>query len=207
MIFERGVSMLCFAKTSGAVVGFAFVLWPAAPAGAQQQDAVDPAPSLRVELQETRTRLEEIHSDLRRMQVRLKLAGAAFEAAPQADIAVSSALSNEFVVTGARVWLDGTAVYERDDDKGVLHADIHLLSGPISAGDHVARVTLRLRGDGTLFPYMRAYRFEVNSSYKFTARPGQIANVCVRAFERGNPITPYVQLPAVEWSDRPFAPR
>jgi hypothetical protein len=204
--------MLCFAKTSRAFLAFVvaplFASTGAATARAQQQqEAVDLGPSMRVHLQETRTRLEEIHSDLRRMQTRLKLAGAAFEAEPQADIAVSSAMSSEFVVTGLQVWLDGASVYEREDDKGVLHADLHVLSGPIAAGDHVARITVRLRGDGAIFPYMRGYRFEVRSNYRFNASPGQIATVCVRAFERGNPITPYVQLPAIEWSDRPFLPR
>jgi hypothetical protein len=135
----------------------------------------------------------------------LKLAAAPFEAAPQADIAINNAMSNEFVVTGVHVWLDGAPVYDREDDSGVLRADLHLLSGPIVPGDHVARIDIRLRGDGTLSPYMRAYRFELKSTHKFTATPGQIAMVYARAFERDNPITPYVRLPALEWSEGPFS--
>jgi hypothetical protein len=176
----------------------------ASSAGAQPPDAPDDDSQIHIHLQDTRTRLEEIKSELRRMQVRLKVAGAAFEASPQADIAVSNAMSDEFVLTGLQVSLDGTPLYERDDDHGALGADLHVLSGPIAPGEHVARISIKLRGDGALFPYMRAYRFELHSTYKFSATAGHIATVCVRALERGNPLTPYVQLPAVEWSDRPF---
>jgi hypothetical protein len=200
--------MLCFAKICRADIASAFALVLVTTVGvsvdAGAQEAFDDGPSLRVHMQETRNRLEEINSELRRMRVRLKLAGSQFEAAPQADIAVSDAMSSEFVLTGVHVWLDGAPLYERDEDSGVLRSDLHLLSGPIAAGEHVARVTIRLRGDGTLFPYMRAYRFEVRSNYKFTAVAGQVATVYVRSVERGNPITPYVQLPAIEWSDKPF---
>lgn len=204
--------MLGFAKTLyrriplcvGAASSLVLLSTVAARADPPPPNATDEDEPLHIHLQETRTRLEEINSQLRRMQVRLKLAGAAFEAEPQADIALSNALSNEFVLTGLHVWLDGAPLYGQDDDRGVPGADQHILSGPIPAGEHVARITLRLRGDGALFPYMRAYKFELHSSYKFKATPGQIATVCVRAFERGNPLTPYVQLPAVEWSDRPF---
>jgi hypothetical protein len=207
--------MLCFVGTRRSSVasriacGFALLFLAAmtTSADAQSEDSADDGPSLRVHLQETRSRLDEIKAELRRMQARLKVAGAAFEAAPQADIAVSDAMSGAFVLTGLHVWLDGAPVYERDDDSGVLRSDLHLLSGPIATGDHEARITVRLRGDGTLLPYMRAYRFEVHSTHKFSATPGQIATVCVRAFERGNPITPYVQLPALEWSEKPFPRR
>jgi hypothetical protein len=203
--------MLCLTKTArfGLACGLGLLSAETTTASvqAQTQDTSDDGPSLRVHLQETRNRLDEISSELRRMQVRLKLASAAFEAAPQADIAISDAISGAFVVTGVHVWLDETPVYERDDDSGVLRSDLHVLSGPIAAGEHVVRIAIRLRGDGTLLPYMRAYRFEVRSTRKFAATPGQIATLYARAFERGNPTTPYVQLPAVEWGERPFLPR
>jgi hypothetical protein len=180
---------------------------PNAAAQSQWKEAPDDA-SFRVQLQETHSRLDELQGELRRMQVRLKLAGAQFEAAPRADIAVSDAMSSvAFVITGLHLWLDDAPVYARDDDKGVLSSDLHVPSGPLTPGDHVVRIVIRLRGNGTLLPYMRAYRFEVKSSHAFTATPGRITTVSVRAYERGNPTTPYVQLPAVEWSEKAFVQR
>jgi hypothetical protein len=179
-----------------------------AGAGAQLQKTPDDGSTFRMQLQDTRARLDELQGELRRMQVRLKLTGAQFEAAPQAYIAVTDAMSSlSFVLTGLHLWLDEIPVYARDDESGVLSSDLHVLSGPLTAGDHVVRIAVALRGNGTLLPYMRAYRFEVKSSHAFTATPGHIATVSVRAFERGNPTTPYVRLPALEWSEKAFAQR
>jgi hypothetical protein len=200
--------MLCLARIPVAGLALMTAMTVDASAGAQLQNAPDDGSSFRVQIQDTRTRLDELQSELRRMQVRLKLAGAQFEAAPQADIAVSDAMSSvAFVLTGLHLWLDDVPVYARDDEHGALSSDLHVLSGPLTAGDHVVRIAIQLRGNGTLLPYMRAYRFEIKSSHPFTAKPGHITTVSVRTFERGNPTTPYVQLPAVEWSEKGFPQR
>ena len=173
----------------------------------QPREPVDDDSSLRSELKDATTRLDELHAELRRLHVRLKVAESQLPA-PQADIGIVDALSNDFVVTAVHLWLDGVPIYTRDDDNGcVLGPAIHLLSGPLAPGDHVARIALRLRGNGALFPYLRGYRFELASSHRFTASVGRTATVTLRAFERGNEVTPYVQLPAVEWKDRGEAER
>ena len=176
----------------------------AAPrAVAQSADAAGDSPSLgefRTGLDEATARLDALHDQLRRLHLLLRAAESQLPA-PRADVEVVDELSNEFVVTSLHVWIDDAPFYARDDEAGnVLTKTFHALSGPLRPGQHMARIAVRLRGNGALFPYLRAYRFELASTRAFTATAGRTATVSVRAFERKNDATPYVQFPALEWA-------
>jgi hypothetical protein len=192
--------MLCLAGRALASLVLVLVMAPSATA--QSRDAVTQEESwFRAQAREARTHVDGLQDELRRLQVGVKLAEVHFQPSPRADINVIDAMSSAFLLTGVHVWVDDAPAYGRDDESGALGLlrEIHLLTGPLAAGDHVARVAIQLRGNGAVLPYMRAYRFELASSHKFTASPGRTTTVSVRTFERGDATTPYVHLPAVDW--------
>jgi hypothetical protein len=158
-----------------------------------------------VRLKDLQERVELLHEQVRRMQQRQKLLGAAPMAGTvQAAIDVRDLTTSTFVLTGMKVWLDGQLVYERAED-GVPLGDraVTAFRGGVSPGEHVVRVSVDLAGNSALLPYMKAYRFEVHDERRFVATEGYPESVTVGAFERGDVTTPLEQRPAVSWEILP----
>lgn len=191
-----------FARRCAAAFAVLGVITATPCALAQSIDPPADGPTLRSGLDDATARLDQLHDQLRRLHVWVRAAEAQLPP-PRADVEVVDALSSEFVVTSLRVWLDDVPLYARDDEAGdILAGTFHTLSGPLKPGQHVARIAVKLRGNGALFPYLRAYRFELASSRTFTASAGHTATISVRAFPRNSEATQYVQFPALEWAAR-----
>jgi hypothetical protein len=159
-----------------------------------------------VRLKDLQERVELLHEQVRRMQQRQKLLGAAPMAGTvQAEIDVRDLATSTFVLTGMKVWLDGQLVYERAEDGAALgdQRAVTAFRGGVSPGEHTVRVSVDLAGNGALLPYMKAYRFEVHDERRFVATEGHPESVTVGPFERGDVTTPIEQRPAVSWEILP----
>jgi hypothetical protein len=186
------------------LASFAVITSLASSARAQPRPAPKDDSWFRVQLQETRTHVDGLQGELRRIQAGLKLAEAQFQPPPKADLHVIDGMSSAFLLTSVRVWVDDVLTLSREDERGALGAarDVHWVTGPLSPGEHVTRVAIQLRGNGAVLPYMRAYRFELSSSHKFTTAIGRTTTISIRTLERGDATTPYVHLPALEWDEQ-----
>ncbi len=99
--------------------------------------------------------------------------------------------------------LDGTQVFARKDDSGVLADDeeLQVLAGPVSPGSHTVTVLAVYEGRGYgVFKYMNKYKFTVRSTHTFSATEGKATRIEARAHERGNLTTPVDQRPAIEFT-------
>lgn len=155
-----------------------------------------------VRLKDLQERVELLHEQVRRMQQRQKLLGATpLAGSVQAEIDVRDLTTTAFVLTGVKVWLDDQLVYARVEDGAALgdQRAATAFRGGVSAGEHTVRVSVDLAGNGSLLPYMKAYRFEVRDERRFVASEGHPASVTVGAFERGDVTTPLEQRPGVSW--------
>jgi hypothetical protein len=219
MIALRGS---CFARVrvglalvSGALLGFSSVASadeieapkPVAPAPPPTAPAVS-VPAHAVRLHDLEARVDGLKAHIRQTQAGLSLIGDALlqtTAAARSEIALHDEMSGAFRLTRALVVLDGTPLYNREDDTGALadQKDIPLYSGTIPPGDHTVSVLLNFQGNGSgVFTYLRGYKFEVKSSHSFTAVEGKTLVVTGTALERGTVTTPLEQRPGVEWQEK-----
>jgi hypothetical protein len=84
--------------------------------------------------------------------------------------------------------LDGSPLFSKTSEDTNLddQREIELFSGSIVPGNHNISLTMRFRGNGFgVFSYLRAYVFNVQSSYAFTAEEGKLTTVRAVAYEKG----------------------
>jgi len=84
--------------------------------------------------------------------------------------------------------LDGSPLFAKSAEDGNLddQREIELFSGSIVPGNHNISLSMRFRGNGYgVFSYLRAYTFNVQSSYAFTAEEGKLTTVKAVAYEKG----------------------
>ncbi len=186
---------------------------PATPVAPSAQPGAAPLSEApyAVRLADLEKRVEERKASFRRRQTRDALArdsashggfGSRF------TVHFDSALSRLFVVTGVHCVLDGAVQYDKTDPTGALGdpAGIPMFNGALPPGDHVVQVVIELQGSVLgPFSYLRGYRFQVRSTYAFTALDGKMVDIEASAQESGNLITPFEQRPAVRYTAK-FAP-
>ncbi|NJK88036.1 MAG: dihydrolipoamide acetyltransferase [Myxococcales bacterium] len=84
--------------------------------------------------------------------------------------------------------LDGAPLLSKTSADGSLddQRQIELFNGSIVPGNHNLSLAMRFRGNGYgVFSYLRAYTFNVQSSYAFTAEEGKLTTVKAVAYEKG----------------------
>jgi hypothetical protein len=175
---------------------------------AAQNGSTPPAPkdggTYQVRMQDLKERIDELKEQVRRMEQRAKLLADSTPSAVgpvEADIDVRDLTTSAYMLTSVHVWLDDQLVYVRTDEGGAL-GDLRAVTafhGSIAPGEHTVRIDARLSGNGSMLPYMRAYRFEVRDERRFVATEGRPAHVTIRAYERGDVTTPFEQRPAIAW--------
>jgi hypothetical protein len=200
---RRTLDVMKHIAWAGAVVALgAWSGGAVAQTGSAPTTPVDGA-AYTVRLKDLQERVELLHEQVRRMQQRQKLLGAATSSPGpvQAEIDVRDLTTSAFVLTGVKVWLDGQLVYASADE-GMTLGDTRAVTafrGGVSPGEHVVRVTVDLAGNSSVLPYMKAYHFEVSDVRRFVATEGHPATVTVGAFERGDVTTPLELRPAISW--------
>jgi hypothetical protein len=181
-----------------------------APDAAAQSGTTKPmdGSTYRVQLQDVRTHVDEVHDGTRRILDRLRAMDARISpsdyAPARVELVVENEMSAALTLVGVTVLLDKEVVYERTDATGELAAmrTVPVYTGAMTPGDHALVTVLHYEGSGAVLPYMRGYKFELRESRVFTATGGRTTTVAARAYERGDVTTPFVQRPSLAWVER-----
>lgn len=109
----------------------------------------------------------------------------------------------------ATVWVDGCVVLDVNEGDAALAAAQtpagHRFDGAF-AGDvgHVVQLRYSFRGEGRgVFTYLKAYKFQITSTHEL--EPSD-TDLTITAFEKGGPMTPLEERPAVRYTSGPLPP-
>ena len=123
-------------------------------------------------------------------------------AGAQARIVHKDKMGSSYKLVRVVYALDGAPIFNTADESGVLseRGEFDVYNGSIVPGEHTLTVTLQYRGHGYgIFSYLKGYRFNVNSSYTFSAAEGKLTDLQVVAYEQGGPTTPLEDRPQVRF--------
>jgi len=109
-------------------------------------------------------------------------------------------LGGSFALLSAKIVVDGRVagkhVASAKDEGNVF--EFRAITVP--AGEHEVEVHARYRGEGHgIFSYLKGYKFDVKSSYEFSAPPHRTIALTAVCYERGGPTTELSERPAIRW--------
>ena len=111
-------------------------------------------------------------------------------------------LGAEFTLQQVLYGLDRIPKFQKiDTKKGLASLDgTVVIDEKIVPGSHTLVVQLVYRGnDWVVFRYMQGYTFRVRSAYTFVAEEGIAHEIIVRAYEKGDFLTPLEERPTVSF--------
>ncbi len=160
-----------------------------------------------VKLRDLEQRVDELKEQIRRSHTRLSLLSdtilAAGGSGSRGIIKINNSMSRAFQINRILIVLDGVVQYNKVDASGNLSLlpEIPVYSGALSTGDHTIQIVLNLQGNGYgIFSYLKGYRFEVRSSFSFTASEGKTARIKVEMYEKGGMTTRLEDRPSIRFS-------
>jgi hypothetical protein len=184
------------------MVGLAFV-FAATTAGAQEPER-DGA-THAVQLQDVRTRANEIKDGVRRVHQALQTIGngiARIDGVGQmTTVSVKNEMGPAFRLVRVRVFVDGDPELVRDDKALAALETLPAFAGTLPQGEHVVKIELRYKGNGAILPYLEAFTYDVTSAHVVTAAGTRPLAVTLSAFEQGDVTTPLDLRPATEWHE------
>src|SRR5690242_11863546 len=133
------------------------------------------------------------------------------EVPPAADsgnepgIVFRSEMSASFVMMRVLLVLDHQVLYNSEVASTREPAPHFVLMSKVAQtpGPHLLQVLVQMRGHGEgQYSYLGGYKFEVKSSHQFTVQQNRATRVEVVAWEKGGPMTPLEQRPAVRYIER-----
>lgn len=164
------------------------------------------AGSYSVRLRDLEQRINELKDQVFRSKARLSLlAETALQgvvAGGQAHIVHHDEMGGSYRLVYAMYALDGSPLFNKSDASGDFFesGEFDVYNGNIVPGEHTLTVNLQYQGYGYgIFSYLKGYRFNVSSSYTFTAAEGKVTNLSVIAYEEGGPIAPLGERPHVRF--------
>ena len=111
----------------------------------------------------------------------------------QAMISHANDMGSAFRLTKLVYALDGTQVFERNDDAAdslYKNKSFDIFTGPISPGQHTLQAVAVYRGHGYgLFDYLDKFTFTARGSSSFTAAEGKVSKIDCRGYEKGGAAT------------------
>ena len=159
-----------------------------------------------VRLRDLEQRINELKEEIFRSKARLSLLAESVlgnvVGGSRAQVVHQNEMSGTYRLVHVVYSLDGAPILTRDDDSGGL-ADQHefrVYSGQVGAGDHTLGVNLEYLGAG--LPYMKGYRFRVRSTQSFSVPEGKAIQIRVVGYERGGPLEPPENRPAIRYVQR-----
>jgi len=162
-----------------------------------------------VRLRDLEQRINELKEEIFRSKARLSLLAESVlqnvVGGARAIIQHDNEMGNAFRLVSAVYALDGAPILQRHDENGSL-ADLHdfpVYNGQIGAGDHTLTVNLEYQGNGYgIFSYVKGYTFRVRSTQSFSVPDGKAIQIRVVGYEKGGPMTPPEERPAVRYIQR-----
>lgn len=178
--------------------------------------AVD-AGTYDVRLRNLEQRINELKERIFRSKARLSLLAETVlqgvVAGAQSRIVHSNKMGSSYQLVRVVYSLDGAPIFNKNDESGALadQEEFDIYNGSIVPGEHTLTVSLQYRGHGYgIFSYLKGYRFNINSSYTFTAAEGKVSVLRVVGYEKGGPTAPLEERPQLRFleklSERDAAP-
>lgn len=175
----------------------------------QEETTKDETAAYVVKLKDLQQRVDRLKEQIFRSKSRLSLLS---ETVLQGSIAGSKAvvlfknsMGSSFRLVKAIISLDGAPILNKMSEAGIVEGEeeIQLFNGSIVPGEHILNVNLEFRGHGYgIFSYLKGYRFRVRSSHGFTATEGKMITVKIESYEKGGPMTPLEERPAVRYMEK-----
>ena len=162
-----------------------------------------------VRLRDLEQRINELKEQIFRSKARLALLAETVlqgvVAGAQAHITHHDEMGSSYKLVRVVYALDGAPIFNKADESGALseREDFDIYNGSIVPGEHTLTVSLQYRGHGYgIFSYLQGYRFNINSSYTFTASEGKMTDLRVVGYEKGGPTTPLEERPQVQFMQK-----
>lgn len=175
---------------------------------ASAADSLD-AGGYSVRLRDLEQRINELKEQIFRSKARLALLAETVlqgvVAGAQAHITHHDEMGSSYKLVRVVYALDGAPIFNKADESGALseREEFDIYNGSIVPGEHTLTVSLQYRGHGYgIFSYLQGYRFNINSSYTFTAAEGKMTELRVVGYEKGGPTTPLEERPQVQFMQK-----
>jgi hypothetical protein len=158
-----------------------------------------------VRLRDLEQRINELKEEIFRSKARLSLLAESVlgnvVGGSRAQIVHQNEMSGTFRLVHVVYSLDGAPILTRDDEATLSdQREFRVYSGQVGAGDHSLGVNLEYLGAG--LPYMKGYRFRVRSTQSFSVPEGKAIQIRVVGYERGGPLEPPENRPAIRYVQR-----
>lgn len=185
--------------------GAASIMTPVAPLSFEDGGALT-GEQYEVRLRDLEQRINELKEEIFRSKARLSLLAESVlgnvVGGSRAQIVHQNEMGNTYRLVSAVYSLDGAPIVTRNDENGGLadQREFRVYSGQVGSGDHNLGVNLEYLGAG--LPYMKGYRFRVRSTQSFTVPEGKAIQIRVVGYERGGPLEPPENRPAIRYIQR-----
>ncbi len=158
-----------------------------------------------VRLRDLEQRINELKEEIFRSKARLSLLAESVlgnvVGGSRAQIVHQNEMSGTYRLVHVVYSLDGAPILTRDDENTLAdQQEFRVYSGQVGAGDHSLGVNLEYLGAG--LPYMKGYRFRVRSTQSFSVPEGKAIQIRVVGYERGGPLEPPENRPAIRYIQR-----
>lgn len=159
-----------------------------------------------VRLRDLEQRINELKEEIFRSKARLSLLAESVlgnvVGGSRAQVVHQNEMGSTYRLVNVVYTLDGAPILTRNDDNGALaeQREFRVYSGQVGSGDHNLGVSLEYLGSG--LPYMKGYRFRVRSTQSFSVPEGKAIQIRVVGYERGGPLEPPENRPAIRYVQR-----
>ena len=159
-----------------------------------------------VRLRDLEQRINELKEEIFRSKARLSLLAESVlgnvVGGSRAQIVHQNEMGGTYRLVSVVYSLDGAPILTRSDDTGALadQREFRVYAGQVGSGDHNLGVNLEYLGAG--LPYMKGYRFRVRSTQSFSVPEGKAIQIRVVGYERGGPLEPPENRPAIRYVQR-----
>jgi hypothetical protein len=160
----------------------------------------------QVRLRDLEQRINELKEEIFRSKARLSLLAESIlqnvVGGSRAQIVHQNEMGATYRLVNVVYSLDGAPIFTRNDESGQLsdRPSFQVYNGQVGSGDHNLGVSLEYLGAG--LPYMKGYRFRVRSSQSFSVAEGKAIQLRVLAYEKGGPLEPPENRPAIRYVQR-----
>jgi hypothetical protein len=96
-------------------------------------------------------------------------------------------MGSSFSLEQVAYYLDNNRIYFADNKGNVLDdkTEFEISKKSITPGNHILQVEMVYRGNSTLFPYLKGYKWKINSSFTFYAAKGKLTRIKSVGFKKG----------------------
>lgn len=162
-----------------------------------------PAPAYKIKLHQLENKVTDLKEKIFKTKARIMLLR---EEIIKDTISESKAilvhrneLGSAFKIVKALYFLDDNKVYYQDNQNSQIKGRFEFFKGSIVPGNHFLTIELVVRGDSSVFTYLKGYTFRIRSTFAFHALRGRITRVIVMPYEKGGMTTSMLERPSIKF--------